>query len=160
MVFLYYSLLNVNRSLTQSILVSLLAALGILCGIVPQLSGDLSQLTFSTAAYTQEFNDNQLNNYARAVLLIETQRLQVYQQIQKIMGHAPPDIACNRTDSLQAIPRDAQKLAVQFCNNSKKIAENSGLTTPQFNAITERARQDAKFKRRIQDAMIRLRRNS
>lgn len=160
MVFLYCSLLNLNRSLTQPIVITLLASISVLCGIVPQLSGNLSQLSFSTAAYTQEFNDNQVNNYARAVLLIETQRQQAYDQIQKIVGHAPPEIVCNRSETLQGIPRDAQKLAVQFCNNSKKIAENSGLTTAQFNAITEQARQNEKFKRRIQDAIIRIRRSS
>ena len=160
MAFLYCSLLNLNRSLTQPIVITLLASISVLCGIVPQLSGNLSQLSFSTAAYTQEFNDNQINNYARAVLLIETQRQQAYDQIQKIIGHAPPEIVCNRTETLQSSPRDAQKLAVQFCNNSKKIAENSGLTAAQFNAITEQAHQNEKFKRRIQDAIIRIRRSS
>lgn len=158
MVFLHYSLLNFNRTMTQPLLAALLATTGIFCGVVPQLSWNLSSWTWSPAAHTQEFNDNQLTNYAKAVLLIETQRQQSYQQIQKILGHSPPDIVCNRTDTLRKLPGDAQKIAVQFCNNSKKIAENSGLTTPQFNAITEQAQKDPKLKRHIQDSMIRLRR--
>jgi flagellar biosynthesis component FlhA len=158
MVFLHYSLLNLNRAMTQPLIAALLATMGILCGVVPQLSWNISSWTFSGTAYTQEFNDNQVANYAKAVLLIETQRQQSYQQIQQIIGHQPPEIVCNRTETLRTLPTDAQKVAVQFCNNSKKIAENSGLTTPQFNAITERAQQDPQFKRHIQDAMIRLRR--
>jgi hypothetical protein len=159
MVLLYCSLVNLNRSITQTVLASFLAMLGLVWGIIPQVSWDLSQITFSTVALTQEFSDSQVMSYARAILLIETQRQQAYQQIQKIVGQEIPDISCNRTESLRQIPRDAQKIAVQFCNNSKKIAQNSGLTTPQFNAITERVNQDPKLKKRIQDAMIRIRRN-
>lgn len=158
MVFLHYSLLNLNRAMTQPLITALLATMSLLCGVVPQLSWNLSNWTVSSIAYTQEFNENQVTNYAKAVLLIEAQRQQSYQQIQQIMGHSPPEIVCNRTDTLRLLPSEAQKVAVQFCNNSKKIAENSGLTTPQFNAITERAQQDPKFKRHVQDAMIRLRR--
>jgi hypothetical protein len=157
MVFLHYPLLSLNRVMTQPLIAALLATMGILCGVVPQLSWNLSSWTLSSTAYTQEFNDNQVTNYAKAVLLIEAQRQQSYQQIQQMIGHSPPEIVCNRTDTLRKLPGEAQKIAVQFCNNSKKIAENSGLTTPQFNAITERAQQDPKFKRHIQDAMIRLR---
>lgn len=159
MVFLYCSLVNLNRSLTNTALASLLAMLGLIWGIVPQVSWDLARITFGTVAHTQEFSDSQVTNYAKAILLIETQRQQAYQQIQKIVGQNIPEISCHLTDSFSQVPRNAQKIAVQFCNNSKKIAQNSGLTTPQFNAITERANQDPNLKKRIQDAMIRIRRN-
>ncbi|MEM8779349.1 MAG: DUF4168 domain-containing protein, partial [Cyanobacteria bacterium P01_G01_bin.49] len=103
------------------------------------------------------FSDEDVTNYARTVLKIESQRQVAYEQIEEIIDDPPPEIACDRPKSLQQLPTDAQKIAVEFCNQSKKIAQESGLSSNQFNAITEKAQKDETLKKRIQNAMIRIR---
>ena len=46
---------------------------------------------------------------------------------------------------------------VKFCNLSKKIAQDSGLSSNKFNSITEKAQKDTTLRKRIQNAMIRAR---
>jgi ABC-type transport system substrate-binding protein len=137
---------------------SVLAAIGIFGGIVPEFSWQSSRLTFNSSAYTQDFTDTQINNYAAAVLKIEEERQQAYREIQKIIGKSPPAIVCNQPNTFRSLPPEARKIAVNYCNTSKRIAQKSGLTVDEFNAITARLQSDQNLKRRIQSAMIRIRR--
>lgn len=152
MVFIHCSLLNLNRTLTRSLMASLLAIFGILqgCNLLPIFPPKPSPSV-------SNFSDEDITNYAQTVLKIESQRQNAYQRIEKIIGDPPPEIACDRPKTLQQLPTEAQKVAVKFCNQSKKIAQESGLTSNQFNAITETAQQDETLKKRIQNAMIRVR---
>lgn len=148
---------NLNKFLIRSLIASVLAVMGILGGLVPEFSYQFTRLYFSSSAYTQDFNDAQVMNYARAVLLMESYRQQAYRSIQQIIGQSPPEIACNQPNTFRNLPSDAQKVAVDYCTNSKKIVENSGLNISQFNAMTTRVRSDKDLERRIQNAMIRIR---
>ncbi|MGL5033404.1 MAG: DUF4168 domain-containing protein, partial [Microcystaceae cyanobacterium] len=80
-----------------------------------------------------------------------------YGKIQKIVGHVPPKMACNNKDSLTSLPKEAQRIAVDFCNQAKKIAKASGLSSADFNKITEAARSNPTLKKRIQTFIIQLR---
>ncbi|MGH2416085.1 MAG: DUF4168 domain-containing protein [Microcystaceae cyanobacterium] len=131
--------------------------MGLLCGVIPEFSWQSPQLIFSSSAYTQDFSDAQVINYARAVLLMESHRQQAYLDIQQIIGQPPPEIVCNQPSTFRHLPTNAQKIAVNYCTISKKIVENSGLSTTQFNAITVRVQSDQDLERRIQNAMIRIR---
>jgi hypothetical protein len=160
MVIYCYTLDDLGRSLRRSLIVTVLAAIAIVCGIIPEFSWTTARIYFNSSAYTQDFTDDQIRRYARSVLLIETKRQQAYQAISRILGKSPPPIACDRRGSLTDLPRDAQKIAVDYCNASKKIVEDSGLTPAQFNAITTRIRSDTRLKKRIQEEMIRVQRAS
>ena len=151
------SLSDLNKTFTRFFIINSLAIIGILCGIVPEYAWNSSGLVFSFFAYTQDFSQAQINQYAKVVLEIETERKTAYQQIQKILGKAPPQISCNQKDSLKKLPKDAQKVAVDFCNKSKKIAQDSGLKSSEFNAITDGLKKDSDLKNRIQKAIIQLR---
>jgi uncharacterized protein (DUF3084 family) len=131
---------------------SLLAVIGILngCNVVRIFPGQPSPPTI-------EITQTDIKNYAKTVLKIESQRKIAYQKIEKIMGDRPPEIVCDRPDSLKKLPTDAQKVAVEFCNYSKKIAQESGLTSSQFNQMTEKAQKDETLKKQIQNAMIQVR---
>ncbi len=152
MVFIHCSLLNLNRTLTRSLMASLLAVIGILhgCNIVPIFSRQ-------DPSSRSEITDADVTNYAKTVLTIESQRQIAYQKIEDIIGDSPPEIACNRPNSFKQLPTEAQKLAVDFCNNSKEIAEESGLTSSKFNVMTQKAQGDETLKKRIQNAMIEVR---
>ncbi|PZV26994.1 MAG: hypothetical protein DCF12_06815 [Snowella sp.] len=151
------SLSDLNKTFTRFFIINSLAIIGILCGIVPEYAWNSSGLVFSFFAYTQDFSQAQINQYAKVVLEIETERKTAYKQIQKILGKTPPQISCNQKDSLKKLPNDAQKIAVNFCNKSKKIAQDSGLKSSEFNAITDELKKDSDLKNRIQKAIIQLR---
>jgi len=151
------SLSDLNKTFTRFFIINSLAIIGILCGIVPEYAWNSSGLVFSFFAYTQDFSQAQINQYAKVVLEIETERKTAYQQIQKILGKNPPQISCNQKDSLKKLPNDAQKIAVNFCNKSKRIAQDSGLKSSEFNAITDGLKKDSNLKNRIQKAIIQLR---
>ena len=151
------SLSDLNKTFTRFFIINSLAIIGILCGIVPEYAWNSSGLVFSFFAYTQDFSQTQIDQYAKVVLEIETERKTAYQQIQKVLGKTPPLISCNQKDSLKKLPNDAQQIAVNFCNKSKKIAQNSGLKSSEFNAITDGLKKDSDLKNRIQKAIIQLR---
>lgn len=142
--------------MTRLLISSVLSTLGILCGFVPEFSWQSTQFIFDSSAYTQDFTDNQVNQYAKAVLQMESYRQQAYREISEVMGKTPPEIACNQRNSLRSLPPSAQIIAVNYCNRSKRIVESSGLSTSQFNAITLRIRSDESLKRRIQNEIRRI----
>ncbi len=150
------SLSDLNKTFTRFFIINSLAFIGILCGIVPEFTRNSSGLVFSFLAHTQDFSQTQIDRYAKAVLEIETERKLAYQQIQKIVGSVPSQISCNQKKSLEKLPNDAQKIAVNFCNKSKKIAQDSGLKSSEFNAITEGTKMNLDLKKRIQNAIIKL----
>jgi hypothetical protein len=133
--------------------------MAIVGGIIPEFSWTTARICFNSSAYTQDFTDAQIRSYARSVLLIEDRRKQAFQAITRILGKSPPPIACDRRESFRDLPADAQRIAVDYCNSSKKIVENSGLSPAQFNAITTRIRSDNQLKKRIQDEILRARRS-
>lgn len=137
-----------------------LAVIAILGGVIPEFSWTTAVVSFQSSAYTQDFTPDQIKRYATAVLLIETQRKQAYQAISQILGKIPPAITCNQRESFNNLPANAQKIAVDYCNNSKKIVQDSGLNATEFNAITNRVRSDDNLRRRVQNEMIRLQREN
>jgi signal recognition particle receptor subunit beta len=140
--------------------VTFLAVIAILGGLIPEFSWTTEVVSFRSSAYTQDFTADQIKRYAKAVLLIETERKQAYQAISQILGKSPPVITCNHLESFNNLPANAQRIAVDYCNNSKKIVQDSGLNATEFNAITNRVRSDDNLRRRVQNEMIRLQREN
>lgn len=151
------SLTNLNRTLIHSLMASLLAMINLSCEVLPEFSRQTPQLTPSSSA-TQNFSDEQINNYAQTVLEIENQREKAYQKIQDMIEGSPPDIACDQGDTLKQLPKKAQEVAIEYCVNSQQIATKNGLTEAKFNEITIRLQSDPDLKIRIQNAMIYIQR--
>ena len=160
MVIYCYPLADLGQSLRRSFIVTFLAVIAILGGLIPEFSWTTEIVSFRSSAYTQDFTADQIKRYATAVLLIETQRKQAYQEISRILGKSPPAITCNQRESFNNLPANAQRIAVDYCNNSKKIVQDSGLTAAQFNTITNRISSDDNLRRRLQNEMIRLQREN
>ncbi len=146
-----------KSTLIRSLLVTVLAILGVVGGVIPEFSWQKNKFSFNYFAYSQDFNDTQIVNYANVVLSIEPLRQDAYQKIQKIIGRTPPNIACDQKETFKGLPNEAQKVAVNYCNQSRLIVQNSGLSVNQFNDMTLRVRSDQELKRRVQNAMIRIR---
>jgi len=125
--------------------------MGILSGVIPQISG--KYINFTATALAQNFSQELLRNYAAAVLKIEPLREQAYNDIQQIIGSEPPEIVCSKENTLSNLPPDAQEIAKQYCSSSKQIVESSGLSVSQFNDITQSAATDNNLKTQIQEAI-------
>lgn len=160
MVIYCYPLADLGQSLRRSFIVTFLAVIAILGGVIPEFSWTTAVVSFQSSAYTQDFTADQIKRYAIAVLLIETQRKQAYQAISQILGKIPPAITCNQRESFNNLPANAQRIAVDYCNNSKKIVQDSGLTASQFNTITNRISSDDNLRRQVRNEMIRLQREN
>ncbi|MFM7278921.1 MAG: DUF4168 domain-containing protein [Microcystis aeruginosa] len=160
MVIYCYPLADLGQSLRRSFIVTFLAVIAILGGLIPEFSWTTAVVSFQSSAYTQDFTADQIKRYATAVLWIETERKEAYQAISQILGKSPPAITCNQRESFNNLPADAQRIAVDYCNNSKKIVEDSGLTAAQFNTITNRISSDDNLRRQVRNEMIRLQREN
>ncbi|MFM8309217.1 MAG: DUF4168 domain-containing protein, partial [Microcystis aeruginosa] len=147
-----------GQSLRRSFIVTFLAVIAILGGVIPEFSWTTEVVSFRSSAYTQDFTADQIKRYATAVLWIETERKEAYQAISQILGKSPPAITCNQRESFNNLPANAQRIAVDYCNKSKKIVQDNGFTAAQFNTITNRISSDDNLRRQVRNEMIRLQR--
>lgn len=104
----------------------------------------------------QTLSDEQISNYAQAVMQIESNRQRAYAEIQQIMGENPPDIVCNQPSSYNALPEDAAQVAITYCQTSESIVKDTGMTAEQFNQITQQVRQDQELEQKLLDVMRNL----
>lgn len=155
----YNSPRNFNRNCASAVIVATLASVGLLSGIVPGLSGNSAKLVLSNSAYAQDVSKSELANYAKAVLAMEPLRLSAYDEIKKIVGSVP-GIVCNQQQSLRGLPKNAQGIAANYCNQSKKIVESNDLTISRFNSLTVQIQSDSDLQKKVQNELIRLQRKS
>lgn len=104
------------------------------------------------AVTTQE-----IKNYARAVIAIEPRRQAAYKEIQKNLDDQKvPEIICTKADTIASLAENVKVIAVNYCNQSKKIGESHGLTMQKFNEITVSAQSNPDLERRIHNELVRL----
>ncbi|GAC1472223.1 MAG: hypothetical protein NVS2B14_10080 [Chamaesiphon sp.] len=142
---------SLKRTLFRSVIVSVIATLGVFCGAVPGLAGH------SAAYASQGVSPEEVREYARAVLSMESLRQIAYAQIKNTIASGNvPNIVCSEARSLQSLPGNAQSIATNYCNQSKKIVESNGLSISRFNTITINAQSNSDLKTRIENEFIRL----
>jgi hypothetical protein len=108
-------------------------------------------------ARAQGYDNQQVKRYAQAVLAIEPLRKRIYREIQTIVDSDEiPNVACNRSDSYQDLPRKARSLIRDYCNRSKEIVQEQNLTISEFNSITAEIQSNPKLKQQIQEEMLKL----
>lgn len=144
-----------NRVLCQSLTVGVLSAAGIVTGWMPGWSNHSATLVLSTTAQAQEISNDEITKYARAVLAMEPRRQAAYDEIKGLAGSVPP-VICNETKSINTLPGTIRVIAVNYCDQAKKIIESNGLTVNRFNAITLSQQADPALKQRIKAELLRL----
>ena len=145
----------------QGGMITLLSLVGLLSGSIPDLFQWHQPLANQSAAFAQptppSFTDIEIKNYALAVLLMEPIRQAAYNDIKKILGSRElPAITCHRKKDIDSLPLDIRGIAVNYCNQSRKIVISSGLTIGRFNDITNTLGSDPALEQRIQGELIRL----
>lgn len=112
-------------------------------------------LLLSRVAQAQNYDEEKLERYAEAVLAIEPLRQRAFRKIQNILNSQDvPSIACNRAESYQNLPSQAQSLIVDYCNRSKNIVQEQGLTVSEFNNITAEVKSNPELKEQVQAEML------
>lgn len=121
------------------------------------------------AAYAQALTDEDIANYASAVLDIEATRLAAYEAASDILAAADSELSIldtplsctrNRMSDMPEISRterlELRTVLVTFCNEASEAAEVNNLTPKRFNDITEAHRADPEIAERIQAAISEL----
>jgi hypothetical protein len=114
---------------------------------------------FSAKAAAESFTNNnpELNSYAQAVLTMEPIRQEAFKKIKsQINGREIPKIACNEPNSINGLPDEAKKTAVNYCNQSQKIVQDNHLSIDRFNQITLEIVNNNALKQEIYNILLRL----
>lgn len=142
----------------------LLVAMGWFAGITAILTGcgsnPASESPTPTPMVTSATSED-IENYARAILAIEPIRQAAYEEIQKMNNNETiPDVNCTKSESLAALSKNIQGIAVNYCQRAKKfIDDTEGLTMDKFNAITSSVQSNPELQQRIQNELVRLQGN-
>lgn len=132
-------------------LVSVFVSLGSLI-VIPMLP---------EAAIAQSVSAADLQNYARSLLEIEPIRQSAYSEIKRILGtDQVPRIDCHRPGSLNSLSANIRQIAIDYCEDARRIAQENDLSPEQFNAITRALQSNPSLVPRIEQEMIRLQQGS
>jgi len=147
---------RLNRTLRQSLLAGIITTAALASGWAPGLYAHSPIPVFDSAAQAQEISNQEITNYARAVLAIEPRRVGVYNEIKSRVGGSMPRIVCNETREINTLPGNVRGIAVNYCQEAKKTIESNGLTVSRFNQITLQQQANPAVKQRIQAELLRL----
>lgn len=157
---LLYQPYSSRISASSSLIIRVVSTIAWLAGVTAILAGCSSKAVSDSPTPVPTLSSvtaKEIQNYAKAVLSIESSRIAAYNDIQKIINDEKvPDVTCTKVDTIAALPKSIQDIVVNYCNKAKEIGEKQGLTMPQFNAITNSAQTDPKLKQRIQKELLRL----
>jgi hypothetical protein len=82
-----------------------------------------------------------------------------YDEIKKLLGSSSvPEIVCNRPETINSLPGEAQTIARKYCSQSSAIVANyfpKGKNT-RFNEITSLMQENAALQTRIKNELVRL----
>ena len=129
-------------------------------------SASLPLSTLWQSGYAQSFTEEEIGNYAAAILAMEEIRTDAYGDISDLLTIANEDatrhdLRCVSSGSLTQMPRtvrsQVRRLLVNYCNDAKDLVEESGLTVQLFNAITATHREDEALTEQIQLEIARQR---
>ena len=131
---------NLNRRCIKGLAVTTLSFSSWMMGLAPGMDIATMTVTFqgNTIALAQsnsQFTPTEITNYARAAIALEARRYQVVNEIKKIAGEVPR-IVCDQPSSIKALPGNIPQIAVNYCDQARKIIERRNLTVARFNQIT------------------------
>jgi hypothetical protein len=147
---------RLNRMLRQSLFAGIISAAALASGWAPDLYAKSPSLVFGAAAQAQDISNEEITSYARSVLLIEPRRVEAMKEIKGMAGDSVPRIVCNETQEVNRLSGNLRGIAVNYCQQAKKVVETNGLTVSRFNQLTLLQRRDPAVKQRIQAELLRL----
>lgn len=145
----------------KSSIAKFLSTIGWLATMVPLLAGCSSEAAYEPPTpipTLSAVSNEEVENYSKAVLAIEQSRQAAAKDILETTElQTVPDINCTQGETIEVLEGTVQEIAVKYCNDSKKVIEETqDLTIYQFNAISSTAQFDQNLQTRIQNELIRL----
>lgn len=155
---------KLNQLCVRIISSSVLASLGILLGLTPELSVQSSisdreplvTVSFSTFVTAQEVSPGETKDYAKAGFEIEMLRRDIYQQIKAIVNQPPGDIVCDRQETLSALKPEVRQLTEQFCNQTIEIVQQNNLSVDRYNELKSYYDRRESFYQQVQEILLNL----
>jgi hypothetical protein len=147
---------RLNRMLRQSLFAGIISAAALAGGGAPGLYAQSPGLVFGASAQAQEISNQEITSYARSVLAIEPRRELALKEIKGIVGGSVPRVVCNETSQINRLSGSFRGIAVNYCQEAKKIIETNGLTVSRFNQLTLLQQANPAVKQRIQAELLRL----
>ncbi len=152
------NLYKLNKILTRISHCSVLAAIAITCGMIPEVSPRFTSFSLANQAYAQTYTPEETLNYARAGYKVELLRQEIYQEIKSIINQPPPNIVCNQQQTLRSLPDNVRQIAERYCNESRQIVRNHNLTIDRFNQLKQYYDRGDDFYQKVQKILIDLQR--
>ncbi|WP_310412726.1 DUF4168 domain-containing protein [Chamaesiphon sp. OTE_8_metabat_110] len=144
---------NFDRLSRPLLLGILTSCVGILGGILPDLTARHPSLLFSSAVHAQEFSDSELRNYAAVLMQIEPARQSALTQVSRANGGNLPNLVCNQPNTMESLNSEAKSLFIQYCNQCETIAASRGLSIDKFNQITQAVRSSTQLQNRVRSLL-------
>ncbi len=129
------------------------------------LFGAIAFVSLASSAFAFSYQvdaqtPTEIRNYAKAVLAMEPERRQAFEEIKKLIGgREVPQIVCSNSNSLSSLPNKVRDIAVNYCNRSQKIVEQNGLSIDNFNKITRDLQSNEKLKTEVYNTLLDLQKN-
>lgn len=141
---------------------SLLALMG---GPIQRTTGEW-MLAPSAAIAQTSITDEEVTQYARAVLQMDAHRSEAYTRVKDLlltvdMSVSDVSMSCtNPRRDLSQVPRsirsEVEEVLVTYCNQAREIVAENGLTANRFNEITAAHQEDDALAERIRRTLIQL----
>ena len=147
---------KLNRICTQIISSTILAGLGLSFGLVPKVSLNSPAISFSITATAQEFTPEEITNYAKAGYEVELLRREIYQEIKTSIDEPPPNIVCDRPETLQELQPEIREIAERFCTQSQQIVRENNLSVDRFNELKGYYERRDDFYQQVQNTLIKM----
>ena len=150
-----YYISRLNKSITTTLIISILTAAGIATGIAPKLSLQTGKIFVSNNVLAQTPDSGVTKKFAAALEQIESHRQDAINKIQRIVGpRAAAQLACHKPETIGALPdKKARRIAENFCKKSEQIVKNNGLTRRQFNHLARELQSNPAFRQEVQRHM-------
>lgn len=157
-----YQFFDLPRRLSLAgITVGALSTIGFPSSVLPRQVPTTMMVAFAQSQVT----DQEIMQYAGAVLEMDGYRTEAYTAIKDMLLSAGVDISevnvgCSDTQDISEVPRsirrDVEEILVGYCNQARDIVEANGLTPRRFNEITDAHQQSERLSEQIQQELIRL----
>lgn len=160
----FSKLIKLNKLYIRLFSSSILASLGIMLGLTPEISINLANpdtqivVALNNHAYGQEFTTTEIENYAKAGYAVELLRRDVYQQIKNLINETPPDILCDRQSTIDNLKPEVKDIANRYCNQSQQIVQQHNLSINRFNELKRQYDRQDGFYQQVQKSLMQLQR--
>ena len=153
MINLIFHQLQKNRIILTA---SVLSIVSLFSGAIPELGEQKKLISWQNVAHAQEYTPQEIYNYAKAGFEVEMLRQQVYQEIKLIVNQPPPEITCDRPETLNNIPSNIKGIANRYCDRSRQIVRQNNLTISRFNQLKNRYDRGGSFYQQVQQQLLNL----